>query len=484
MKPQEKKILNVRIGVEFYNKLNSHPAFQLNWKAISPAFYFLQRIATLNDMNNGKAVEFYSVNIQNIFRPYCPQSDGDFAYKKYLNALESLELLTIGNSYIVGNDDIEGVCKTYLVTTEGVDLLSAANVEYLKALHTDQKVIRKTQQSISKRAAMHSTYSDYVLNYIADGLNHFNYDYDKAMSVVSGSGWSPLTQQSAEQSLISFKTKDFGNLQYNKTDGRVFNEFVSMKSDLRQAFKYKKMTRMAVIDIRACHPTFFSTYILEYVLLNNNFSTLPILPHYVMDKGDRNQLNPLIINKPSPKSLIINEPSHNPLIINEEYNYNKSTLEMEHEKWLNLFTNPLIDPRDVIGSEIDRTKAEVKEALSQTLNGSKKYKKVLDWLEKTFPCLYAIWQTTDIKQTGCNISRLYESKVMLHPEIYKQTEAQGLKIAYEYDGISVFSDDIIKRVLIGKVEYLAKRIKFLAETECGVKLVLKVEFDDSLQSLF
>ncbi len=48
---KENKFLNVRIGVDFYDKLSSHKAFNKNYKAISPAFYFLKRVAALNAKN-------------------------------------------------------------------------------------------------------------------------------------------------------------------------------------------------------------------------------------------------------------------------------------------------------------------------------------------------------------------------------------------------------------------------------------------------
>lgn len=438
------KFLNVRIGVEFYNKLNTHQAFQSNWKAISPAFYFLQRIASHNDYNKGYESEFSSVMIMNIFKPY---TGGE--YRLYLNALTEMGLLKINElfynpnysksfpssssppQYVTDKVNNEGFCKSYLVTEAALELLSSSNMEYLKALHEDKKVIRRNQVNISKRKVMHTTYKDYVLDYIYDSIIHISYDTGQAMAMVTGSGWCPMTQQAAEQSLIAFKTKDFVTLNYNNADGRVFNEFVGMKSDLRQAFKYKKMERKAVIDIRACHPTFFSAYVYDLFLTTENRNI-----HFGIN--DQNILN-------------------------------------EHNRWVELFTNPLIDPREVIGNEIERSKDEVKVSLTETMNGSRKFPRQLEWIKKNYPFLYAVWQTTHLKDTGPNISAMYESKIMLHPELYKQTEEQGIKIAYEYDGVSVFSSDI-KSILNDKVQYLAKRIQSLAQRECGIPLVLKVEF--------
>ncbi len=201
----------------------------------------------------------HHLTIYNIFKPYCNKADGEYGYKKYLNALVALNLLVVDESYVVGdNESIEGSCKKYLLSMNAIQLLSNSNVEYLKALHENKDVIRRNNDAVRKRMSRKETYSDYVLNYIQDGLNNFEYDCGKAMAVISGSNWTSETVQSAESSLITFKTKDFNALNYNAIDGRVFNEFVAMISDLRNSFQNtKSMERKAVIDIRCCHPTFF-----------------------------------------------------------------------------------------------------------------------------------------------------------------------------------------------------------------------------------
>jgi hypothetical protein len=159
---------------------------------------------------------------------------------------------------------------------------------------------------------------------------------------------------------------------------------------------------------------------------------------------------------------------------NEGLEYFKDKISQEHKNWLELFTNPDIDPRDVIGQEIGRSKEEVKEALNQAINGNLKFTRILDWIKNKFPCLYAVWQTINVKATGSNIGKFYETKIMLNKELYQLTEAQGVKIAYEYDGVSVFCSDV-GTLLIDKLDYLAKRIRSIGERECGIRLVLKVE---------
>jgi len=60
---KSKKFLNLKVGVEFYETLMSRPAFQKNWKAVSPSFYLVNRIAKLSEMEHGEAVEFWSGTI-------------------------------------------------------------------------------------------------------------------------------------------------------------------------------------------------------------------------------------------------------------------------------------------------------------------------------------------------------------------------------------------------------------------------------------
>lgn len=266
---------------------------------------------------------------------------------------------------------------------------------------------------------MKKTYKDYVLNYIHDGLINFKYDYQKAVSLVTESNWSSTTKVTAEQSLICFGQKKFVDLHKNDEDGRVFNEFVAMKSDLRKIFTYKNLINQATIDIRACHATFFSSYILSLNLTN-------------------------------PKLL------------------------QEHNKWINLFTNPNIDPRDVIAQECGYQKTECKKALNETMNGHKSWKIMQRWIEFNFPEIYALWSLTDKKQTGPNISKNFESILMLDQQLYKIAETMDMKFAYEYDGLSVFSF-LNDGNLVSKLNYISNYLTSLAIKNFGVPIVIKVK---------
>lgn len=400
----------------------------------------------------------------NIFKPY---TKGE--YKPYLSALVELGLLNTNESYWnptpstnstlptttslqyptdkADKPDNGGYCKKYQVTDKALDLLNSSNVEYLKKLHTDKSTRRRNQKNISQRKVASKTYGEYVLNYIHDGLVNFEYDYGKAMAMVTGSNWSNETQQAAGQSLITFTEKTFAELQPNEADGRVFNEFVAMKSDLRKVFSYKSLVHKATIDIRACHPTFFSSYVLS--LYNNSLQPLPT------------SIPPTLLQYPTDKA-------------DKGYGVKEKDLLTEHKRWVELFTNPNINPREVIAEDCGYNKDICKQALNETINGSQTWKILIKWIESKFPVLFKVWSQTDKKKTGPTISKDYETVLMLDPQLFRYAEEMGIKIAYEYDGVSVFGGEDEKG-LMDKINFLMNFISWSSKTKFGVPVVFKVK---------
>ena len=418
-------------------------------------------------MNNNEEVGFYSLIIYQRFRPYFTNKENGYAYKKYLIALKELKLLYYGKRYKPKNPGVsEGECRKYLVLPEGLQLLHSSNVEYLKALHNNKEVIRKTNRNIRERNSRCNGSSDYVLNYIHDGLVNLSYDYEKAMNIVSGASWSIGSKENAEKSLITFREKYFTDLKYNDADGRVFNDFVAMKHQLRQAFRYKNMPRRSVLDIRACHPTFFSSYILDV------YSKTPVSLLYYIKKGKGGEGLHYVADNTS--SQPYENASTHSSIPTKEHIITPEDIKREHARWVELFSNPSIDPRDVIGKEIGETKDVVKECLNKTLNGHKGYKKILGWIHNNFPALSSVWQTTDKKKTGNAICQMYETKIMLNQEIYRLADELKVKLAYEYDGFSIFSSDP-QHLLDEKVRCIVTKIEEITKKLCGLQIILKIE---------
>ena len=67
---------------------------------------------------------------------------------------------------------------------------------------------------------------------------------------------------------------------------------------------------------------------------------------------------------------------------------------------------------------------------------------IRDELSREFPSLYALWLTTNLKQTGNNIGKHFETKLMLDQSIYNKATELGIVIGYEYDGMSFYARTI------------------------------------------
>jgi hypothetical protein len=408
------KQINKRIGIEFYNRLFQHPAFKDNYKAISGAEYFLLELAKYNQTDNGDS-EVSSSKIDDLFKNYDKQGN----YKKYINALIDLGLLlNTSVSYRVSTEEQDGYCKRYKLTEKGLDLINSNLVEYLKNLYYDGSIRRLNQQSISSRQVMNKAYDDYVLDYISDGLKYMTFDY-LLVNKVLGS----IDKKSIPHSLgilTKFKEKDFKDLKYNETDGRVWNEYVALKEDVRIASKYKDMVRLYTVDMRACHPTFLALYLKElyYKDFINNHTIINTINNYYSFNLEPSVTTPYC----SPESL-------QDLI---------SELEVEVNKYNQMFTNDSIDPRQVISDSTGYPNEDCKKYLNKTINGSIRHKGILSYIKLKFPFMYEIWTNSNVKETGNGIAKNYESKLMLNPELFRLAESLNVKLTYEYDGCSLF----------------------------------------------
>jgi len=419
-----RKYLNLLVGVEFCDALMSRLSFQQNWKAVSPAFYLVGRIAELNARNNGEAVEFFSGTIATIFQPY---TGG--VYSQFLSDMEGLKILDIDHRY-KATPNKNGHCKKYKVTDYGCRLVHSANMAYLKALKDDPALRRQNQRSISKRKVMSKTLKNPVLAYVHDGLKHLSFDYGALERTFTKSAWSDAQKTNVSGTLRTIAEKTFKEPEFTAGDGRIHHEVVRLKSDTRFLLRYKGMPYKAALDIRCCHPTFFSAYLRHH----------PITLHYVTHKGDM-----------------------------------LAALEHEHKKWLALFCDPAEDPKEVVRKACRFTDdTTAKAAMNQSLNGSKRYPKYLAWLKREFPTLYEIWQQTDVADTGNAIARTFEHELVLHTGLCERAEAMGVKILSEHDGIGVFATDD-GLALQSKLDSLASYIKSYSAERFGIPIVVKTK---------
>jgi hypothetical protein len=431
-KPEKKsnmfKQLGKRIGVELFNTMMQHQVFRDNYKAISGAEFFLREVAKYNANDNGDS-EVSSRMINELFKNYERRGN----YKKFIVALIDLGLLKNTNAcYRVSNGEKRGWCKRYQITEMGLFLINQNSKEYLKKLYYDPEIRRLNQKSICDRAIVQKPYSDDVLNYVWDGIKHISFDWPVAEEITNT--LKEKAQLHSRSLLIDFKEKKFRELSYNKSDGRVWNEYVALKEDFRIVSKYKDMERLYTLDIRACHPTFWALYLKEiydkeciYFNYNTTLHNTNINNTFIPSNIPITPINTNINNTPycSPKS---GQRAYRDLLFLEVNMYNE------------LFTNTLIDPRSVISEATGCPENKVKEYLNMTINGNWRYKRVLRYLMTNFPLLYDIWICSDVKSTGNNISKNYETKLMLNPELFRLAESLNVKLIYEYDGFSLFFD--------------------------------------------
>jgi hypothetical protein len=66
---------------------------------------------------------------------------------------------------------------------------------------------------------------------------------------------------------------------------------------------------------------------------------------------------------------------------------------------------------------------------------------VFPWIEENFPVLFSIWQKLNPDETGPRISKLYESQIILDPELFHLADSLGLEILTLHDGIGVFGSE-------------------------------------------
>jgi len=91
--------------------------------------------------------------------------------------------------------------------------------------------------------------------------------------------------------------------------------------------------------------------------------------------------------------------------------------------------------------------------------------KFSQYLQAEFPNLYSAWQKTDIKQTGNQIGKHFETKLMLDKSIYSRAEELGIIVGYEYDGMSFYAEDASQCQTL--LEFIEQRSVALL----GIKLV-------------
>ena len=218
-----------------------------------------------------------------------------------------------------------------------------------------------------------------------------------------------------------------------------------MKSNFRPAFTLRGKKFLRNIDIRSCYPSFWAKYIYDIIKLSEYLSLNPELEKALKD-NNKELISELTNNSIYPYSIYYNNmyllfsPNTPPMGI-QYLGENVTKFEEEVRNW-NLFWNhPIIDPKQQIITDlgIKCSRKQIKKCINSAINGSPN--KVFPWIEENFPVLFSIWQKVKPEETGFKISKLYESQIILDPELFHLADSLGLEILTLHDGIGVFGSE-------------------------------------------
>jgi len=269
----------------------------------------------------------------------------------------------------------------------------------------------------------------------------------------------------------------FTELKLCEKDGRIHHPWVLMSSDLRPLFSLRGKKYLRILDLRSAHPTFWAKYLCdisrlpEYLSLNEDIKE-------TLNNKYKEYTNILTNNSIYTNSIITNSISSSPIptppVSLHYLSYNVTKLADEIIKWTKLWTNPDTDPKQQIIDELGGTysRDEIKELINASINSQRNA--VFSWIEENYPALFAIWNKTDLKKTGNNISRFYETKIMLDPELILLAESMGLEVLTEHDGLGLFGDEGDSE-LDTKVENLREWIQDRSVALFGIRVQVKID---------
>jgi hypothetical protein len=470
------KITNPKISTELVEELQDEPAYA-NEKAFSATHAFLRRV--LHFCRDHEYAYIPAKNIKEQFDNY------GIKYKRCLDVLSRHEIIKINRMYIVGTKT-----RGYRLTEKGARLLTEGELVYLRSLFTDSKLKRQMQKRASYYRSKDKTYKNDFLQYIHDGRMRYQYNED-AVNFIKQSDWPYLTRLDALMSLTDFTERDFTDLKFNESDGRVWNEFVGMKSDLRRYFSNGDLHYRFVMDIRSCHPLFLAHYLVNRARVKGWQTHHPLLPgdhqHTIVQNDlarGREQSERLSFPNTTTTTTTTTTPfppissnptyttsNNNPL---SHYDGGNSDILAELNRWNTIFSDPNTDPKTILIRELGYNRAQAKAALNQSINGGKKYRKFMTWFKKNFPMLYGVWVRTESATVGNDISNFYETELMQDFALYELAMKLGLHLTYEYDGCGVMCREDDREVL-AKIQQLIAHVQAHSERLWGIRPVIVVK---------
>jgi hypothetical protein len=422
-----RKFTNIKVGVELYSLLSRESLFQgAGYKGISACQEFMELVAWLSSQSKEYTAGIGREKIADLFNPY------KINYKSACSVLDTLGILYKCQNGFYNKITKDGKVSRFKITDLGMCLLVDGQREYLRKLHNDpdeDRRVRNNRRLKKKRQKDVLGPVESIINNNLFDLEYSKEDFDNFWREKCAY-FTPGEQFNINYSINRFLKGDFNEIVRNEKDGRIHHVWVLMKSDARPLFRLRGKPYSRILDIRACHPTFWASFVLDYLckkkkdyILINSTVDIPI-----------NVISNIINNTISPTSYSLSP------LGSLHYSYgNVDELVNEWSKWTTLWTNPDIDPRELIAQDLGKgeTKETVKELVNSAMNGSEN--QVFKWICQNYPALSSIWLQTDLKLTGVQISKFYETRLILDPGIFELAAELGLDILPEHGGLGIFA---------------------------------------------
>ena len=465
---------NIKVGIELNNLLSQQIIFQgENYKAISNCEYLLNTIEWYGGQNKDGWAGIGCKKLENCFK------STNINYSDALLVLASVGLIYKPRKGFYNRATNEGKVSKFKLTDLGRRLLLDSNREYLRKLHNDPDIDLRIRKRKSQNKCRSKKTSDVVVYRIKNNTYALDFDFTEFENFWAKKSDALSVEQKINilYSIISIREGNFKDIKRCDTDGRIHHPWVLMASSARYLFNLHSKQYIRVIDIRACHPTFWARYLIDVLLFN--------LSDYLNKKLDVNIIlnnNYDIINSKLTSLSIYKyyDINNNTLYIprlQESLHYlaeNEEKLVEEYINWTEMWSALDTDPRLLIAADLGKkhTKETIKSLICSAINGSDN--QVYKWIRKNYPILSQIWDKTDKKHTGVNISKIYETKLILNPENFELADRLGLEILPEHDGVGVFGD-AEDHEMAAKVDVLREAIQRDCLNSFGIKPVITVK---------
>jgi len=456
---------NIKISITLNKILAQEPIFQgeNRCELISSCERFMRWIFEFSKRHKDGWAKIHSKACDNQFRRY---------KIKYSEVFEILERHGIMFPRKVGFKSMkngENVISRFKLTDFGVNLLFDPQKEYLRKLNNDAKQDKRIRNRKIKRKSRIKDSEDQVIAKTLTNILDLKIDQAAFDSfwIENKHTFSPDQIDKIEQSIDSIKNGKFKKLRRCVKDGRIHHPWVCMPTVLRPFFSLRGKKYLRILDLRSAHPTFWAKFICDISRLPEYLSLNEDIREALMVKYK--EYNNILTN-----SSISSSSYPTPPVSLHYVSLNVTHLIDEYIKWTAFWTNPDIDPKQYIIHELGGTHSrdEIKELINASINLQRN--DVFYWIKKNYPVLFDIWKKTHRKKTGNYISRFFETKLMLEPELILLAESMGLEVLTEHDGLGIFSDENDSE-LDQKVEKLRNWIQVRSLRLFGLKVQVKID---------